>query len=60
MRELTLAEALREALREEMERDERVFIMGEDVGVYGGAQKVTLGLYQKFGPERVIDTPILR
>jgi 2-oxoisovalerate dehydrogenase E1 component beta subunit len=41
-----------------MERDERVFILGEDVGIYGGAFKVTEGFYQRFGPERVIDTPI--
>jgi len=58
MRELSYAEAIREALREEMRRDERVFIIGEDVGVYGGAFGVTLGLLEEFGEERVIDTPI--
>jgi len=58
MRELKYAEAINEALREEMERDERVFIMGEDVGVVGGIFKVTKGLMEKFGEERVRDTPI--
>jgi len=55
---LTYAEAVREALREEMRRDERVFILGEDVGVYGGAFGVTKGLLEEFGEERVRDTPI--
>lgn len=58
MREITYAEAIREALTQEMERDKRVFIIGEDVGVYGGAFGVTLGMVEKFGKERVIDTPI--
>ena len=58
MREITFAEAIREALREEMLRDERVFIIGEDVGVYGGAFGVTRGLVKEFGEERVRDTPI--
>jgi pyruvate dehydrogenase E1 component beta subunit len=58
MREITYLEAVREALTQEMERDERVFIIGEDVGVYGGAFGVTLGMVEKFGEERVIDTPI--
>lgn len=58
MREITYSEAIREALRQEMQRDERVFIIGEDVGVYGGAFGVTLGLVEEFGEERVIDTPI--
>jgi len=57
-REITYLEAVREALRQEMRRDERVFIIGEDVGVYGGAFGVTLGLIEEFGEERVIDTPI--
>src|SRR5258708_38291683 len=43
---------------EEMERDERVFVLGEDVGIYGGAFKVTEGFFDRFGPSRVIDTPI--
>lgn len=57
-RELTYAEAIREAIDLAMARDERVFLVGEDVGVYGGAFGVTDGLYQKYGPERVRDTPI--
>lgn len=55
---VTLLEAISEALFEEMERDERVFLMGEDIGVYGGAFKVTRGFLNHFGEERVIDTPI--
>ncbi len=51
-------EAVRDALREEMIRDERVFVMGEDVGIYGGAYGATRGLYEEFGPERVRDTAI--
>ncbi len=58
MREITYSEALREALRQEMQRDERVFIIGEDVAIYGGAFGVTRGLVEEFGEERVIDTPI--
>ena len=58
MREIAYREALREALIEEMKRDERVFIMGEDVAIYGGAFKVTNDLYKMFGEERVKDTPI--
>jgi pyruvate dehydrogenase E1 component beta subunit len=58
MREITYSEALREALRQEMRRDEHVFIIGEDVGIYGGAFGVTRGLFEEFGEERVIDTPI--
>jgi len=55
---MTYREALNLALREEMRRDPRVFILGEEVGVYGGAYKVTQGLLQEFGDRRVIDTPI--
>lgn len=51
-------EALREALREEMIRDENVFIIGEEVALYNGAQQVTRGLYEEFGEKRVLDTPI--
>src|SRR3982751_1801296 len=51
-------EALREAMTEEMERDENVFLMGEEVGEYNGAYKVSEGMLQKFGPRRVFDTPI--
>jgi pyruvate/2-oxoglutarate/acetoin dehydrogenase E1 component len=58
MREITYAEALREALREEMRRDERVIILGEEVGLFEGVYKVTQGLLKEFGPKRVIDTPI--
>lgn len=57
-RELTYAEAIREAIDLAMARDERVFVVGEDVGVYGGAFGVTDGLFQKYGAERVRDTPI--
>ena len=58
MRQISSAEAIQEALREEMQRDESVFIMGEDVGLYGGAYGATRGLFQEFGQWRVIDTPI--
>ncbi|MCO6512602.1 MAG: alpha-ketoacid dehydrogenase subunit beta [Aridibacter famidurans] len=54
----TLLEAIREGIREEMSRDDSVFIIGEDVGTYGGAFKVTEGLLDQFGTDRVIDTPI--
>jgi pyruvate/2-oxoglutarate/acetoin dehydrogenase E1 component len=50
--------AVAEALWEEMERDDRVFLLGEDIGIYGGAFKVTEGFIERFGPERVMDTPI--
>jgi pyruvate dehydrogenase E1 component beta subunit len=53
-----MAKAISEAIAQEMERDERVFVMGEDVGVYGGIFGATQGLYERFGPERVMDTPI--
>jgi pyruvate dehydrogenase E1 component beta subunit len=56
--ELTYREALRQALKEKMEGDPRVFILGEDVGAYGGAYSVTRGLQEEFGPERVRETPI--
>ena len=58
MAEVTYLEALKQGLREEMLRDERVFILGEDVGTYGGAFKVTEGFLDEFGAKRVIDTPI--
>src|SRR2546430_6042397 len=54
----TMVEAIRAGIWEEMERDPTVFLIGEDVGVYGGAFKVTDGIIDEFGPERVIDTPI--
>jgi len=58
MAEITYLDAIREALVEEMERDAQVFCLGEDIGAYGGAFKVTEGLATRFGEERVIDTPI--
>ncbi len=58
MREITYTQALREALSEEMSRDPRILLLGEDIGVYGGVFKVTEGLLAKFGPERVRETPI--
>jgi len=58
VREITYKQAIQEALREEMRRDERVFLLGEDIGVYGGAFGVTLGFVEEFGKERVRDTPI--
>jgi 2-oxoisovalerate dehydrogenase E1 component beta subunit len=56
--EITYIEAIRQALWEEMEQDDRVFLLGEDIGRYGGAFKITLGFIDKFGEDRVIDTPI--
>jgi pyruvate dehydrogenase E1 component beta subunit len=58
MAKVTIREALRDAMAEEMRRDERVFVMGEEVAEYQGAYKVTQGLLDEFGPRRVIDTPI--
>jgi pyruvate/2-oxoglutarate/acetoin dehydrogenase E1 component len=58
MAEITYLEAIRDALFEEMERDASVFCIGEDIGAYGGAFKVTEGLQERFGEQRVIDTPI--
>ncbi|MEX2159763.1 MAG: alpha-ketoacid dehydrogenase subunit beta [Dehalococcoidia bacterium] len=58
MPELTFREALRMSLREELLANERVFLMGEDIGAYGGSYAVTKGFQKEFGPERVIDTPI--
>src|SRR5690242_4368080 len=54
----TYLEAIRQGIWEEMERDPAVFCLGEDIGIYGGAFKVTDGFIERFGPERVIDTPI--
>ena len=58
MAELTYLQAISDGLRQEMRRDNRVFVIGEDVGVYGGAFKVTLGFQEEFGPWRVIDAPL--
>lgn len=55
---ITYREAVRQAIREIMEKDERVFLMGEDVGRYGGGYAVSMGLLEVFGPERIIDTPL--
>ncbi|MCX7929675.1 MAG: alpha-ketoacid dehydrogenase subunit beta [Chlorobi bacterium] len=55
---MTYLEAISDALRYEMRRDERVFLIGEDIGVYGGAFKVTKGFIEEFGPDRVLDAPI--
>ncbi len=57
-REITYANAIREAMCEEMRADENVFLMGEDVGIYGGAFGVSVGMFEEFGEERVRDTPI--
>jgi pyruvate/2-oxoglutarate/acetoin dehydrogenase E1 component len=58
VREITYLEAVREAMTQEMERDPRVFLIGEDVGKYGGAFQVSYGMLEQFGPERILDTPI--
>jgi pyruvate/2-oxoglutarate/acetoin dehydrogenase E1 component len=58
MAEITYLQAIRGALWEEMERDETVFLLGEDIGAYGGAFKVTAGFIEHFGPRRVLDTPM--
>jgi pyruvate dehydrogenase E1 component beta subunit len=58
MREITYLEAVREAITQEMERDKRVFMIGEDIGAYGGAFGASYGLLEKFGPDRILDTPI--
>jgi 2-oxoisovalerate dehydrogenase E1 component beta subunit len=58
MSQLTYLEAIRQGIWEEMEQDPSVFLLGEDIGAFGGAFKATAGMLEKFGPERVIDTPI--
>lgn len=55
---LTVRDSIRKAMTDEMVRDENVFLMGEEVGQYNGAYKVSKGMYDQFGPERIIDTPI--
>ena len=57
MRSIAFREALREAMNEEMRRDERVFLMGEEVAEYNGAYKVSQGMLAEIGPKRIIDTP---
>src|ERR1700738_5436879 len=58
VRELTVVEAVREALAQEMARDERVIVLGEDVGKLGGVFRATEGLYDRFGAARVVDMPV--
>ena len=60
MREITYRQAVNEALDEEMQRDPNVFLLGEEVAEYNGAYKVSQGLLDKFGPKRVLDTPIAK
>ena len=55
---ISYIDAVTQALKEEMERDSRVFVFGEDVGVRGGVFRATDGLYEQFGPDRVLDTPL--
>src|SRR5574337_2098345 len=57
-RTLAFIEAINEALHQEMERDKRVFVLGEDIGLSSGVFKATAGLHEKFGEERVLDTPL--
>jgi len=57
-RELTFAQAIREAIDEEMARNDKIVVFGEDVGAWGGVFRTTEGLFQKYGPERVVDTPL--
>lgn len=58
MREITYREAIREAMCEEMRRDEAVYFMGEDIGAYCGAFGVSRGMLEEFGPERILEPPI--
>jgi pyruvate dehydrogenase E1 component beta subunit len=58
MKELTYAQAIKEAISEEMRRDDKVFMMGEDIGLYCGAFGVSKGMVQEFGEDRIMDTPI--
>jgi len=55
---MSVRDAINSAIDEEMSRDERVFLMGEEVGQYGGAYKISKGLFEKYGKDRIIDTPI--
>src|SRR5713101_5832950 len=59
MAEITYRQALHDALREELLRDENVFLLGEEIGVFEGSYKITAGLLSAFGPKRVVDTPIV-
>lgn len=58
MREITYAQAINEAMSEEMRRDPNIMFLGEDIGIYGGAFGVSRGMFEEFGPERILDTPI--
>lgn len=55
---ITYRQALNETLRAELERDENVFLIGEEIGIFEGSYKITAGLLEDFGPKRVVDTPI--
>src|SRR5438876_4479458 len=55
---ITYRQALHDVLREELQRDENVFLMGEEIGIFEGSYKITAGLLKEFGPRRVVDTPI--
>src|SRR5258708_8369451 len=59
MAEITYRQALHDCLREELLRDESVFLLGEEIGVFEGSYKITAGLLKEFGPKRVVDTPIV-
>ncbi|MBU4294152.1 MAG: alpha-ketoacid dehydrogenase subunit beta, partial [Actinobacteria bacterium] len=58
MRQITMSAAIREAMSQEMRKDKTVFLAGEDIGIMGGAQGVTQGMFEEFGPDRIVDTPI--
>ena len=58
MREITYKEGVREAMVEEMRRDEDIIFLGEDIGIYGGGFGVSVGMIEEFGPERILETPI--
>src|SRR5437763_13258063 len=59
MAEITYRQALHDVLREELQRDENVFLLGEEIGTFEGSYKITAGLLREFGPKRVVDTPIV-
>ncbi|HZU02756.1 MAG TPA: alpha-ketoacid dehydrogenase subunit beta, partial [Ktedonobacteraceae bacterium] len=58
MADITYRQALHDVLREELQRDENVFLIGEEIGTFEGSYKITAGLLKEFGPKRVVDTPI--
>jgi pyruvate dehydrogenase E1 component beta subunit len=59
MAEISFRQALNDTLREELKRDDNVFLLGEEIGSFEGSYKITAGLLKEFGPRRVVDTPIL-